>query len=174
MALFLFTYRGYEGRPYHRADRTVGIIAAVAALGVAVFPTGAPSGVSRLLWWQPWIGVAHYACTVVLFAMVAVYAILLFPLTPTGAGNKVSLRYGGLNAVYLICGLLIVGSMIWAGFFADGSIFVPESIAMAAFAVSWLVKGKALRDTAGSVVRGVKSVMRHEEKRAARTTVQKG
>ncbi len=117
---------------------------------------------------------AHYACTIVLFAMFAVYAILLFPLTPTGVGNKVSLRYGGLNAVYLICGALIVVSMIWAGFFADGSILVPESIAMAAFAVSWLVKGKALRDTARSVVRGVKSVMRHEEKRAAQTTVQKG
>src|SRR5258705_1010974 len=88
MALFLFTYRGYEGRPYHWADRLVGIMAAIAALGVAVFPTGAPTGVSPLSWWEPWIGVTHYACAIVLFAMFAVYAILLVPLTPTGERNK--------------------------------------------------------------------------------------
>lgn len=174
MALFLFTYRGYEGRPYHQVDRLVGIIAAVAALGVAAFPTGAPSDVMPLSWWRPWHGWAHYGCTIVLFAMFAVYAIFLFPLTPTGEGDKVSLRYGGRNALYLVCGVLIVGSMIYAGFFADGSIFAAESIAMIAFAFSWLVKGKAERAIADtvtgsvrSVVVGVKSAMKPKEPRAA-------
>ena len=165
MALFLFTYRGYEGKPYHWADRLVGIIAAGAALGVAAWPTGAPSDVMPLSWWRPWHGWAHYGCTIVLFAMFAVYALFLFPLTREG--DKVSLSYGGRNALYLICGLLIVGSMIYAGFFAEGSIFVPESIAMGAFAVSWLVKGKALAETTQSVVQGVKSVTKGKEPRAA-------
>jgi len=174
MSLFLFTYRGYEGKPYHRADRLVGIIAAVAALGVAVFPTGEPMGVLRLTWWQPWHGWAHYGCAVVLFAMFAVYALVLFRLTPTGPGGKMSLSIRGRDLVYMICGVLIVVSMLYAGyagFFADGEIFWPESIALIAFAVSWLVKGKALAETAKAAVGRVKSAMKP---RAAQTSVQEG
>ena len=52
MALFLFTYRGYRN-DWHRWERAVGIIAGVAALGVAIFPTKAPMGVPALSWWQP-------------------------------------------------------------------------------------------------------------------------
>ena len=52
LALFLFTYRGYENK-YYWADRASGITAAIAALGVALFPTGAPECVPALSWWQP-------------------------------------------------------------------------------------------------------------------------
>jgi hypothetical protein len=41
LALFRFTYRGYNNK-YSWADRTASITAATAALGVAFFPTAAP------------------------------------------------------------------------------------------------------------------------------------
>jgi hypothetical protein len=48
--------------------------------------------------------------------------------------------------VYLFCGVVIVASIIWAGVAGlnGRAIFWPESIALVAFAVSWLVKGYAL------------------------------
>lgn len=142
LALFLFTYRGYKNQ-YYWADRAAGITAAVAALGVALFPTEAPSGVAALSWWRPVTGVLHYVFAVVLLAMFAVYALWLFRITPCREHMPSDKRRR--NLVYLLCGIVIVVSMIWAGVagLSGNSLFLPESIALIAFAVSWLVKGYA-------------------------------
>ncbi|MDX1439414.1 MAG: DUF6185 family protein [Rubricoccaceae bacterium] len=155
LALFLFTYRGYENK-YHWSDRAAGITAAVAALGVALFPTAAPQGVPQLTWWSSETGVLHYGCAIMLFAMFAVYALWLFRLTSDG--NRISPGKRLRNRVYVACGLVIVVSMVWAllAGLDDKSIFLPESIALIAFAISWLVKGRALRSirsTARSLLR---------------------
>lgn len=142
LALFLFTYRGYKNK-YYWADRAVGTTAAVAALGVALFPTEAPSSVAALSWWRPATGILHYGCAFVLFAMFAVYALWLFRITPSREQMPSDKRWR--NIVYLVCGILIVASIFWAGVAGLGgnSIFLPESIALVAFSVSWLVKGYA-------------------------------
>jgi hypothetical protein len=142
LALFLFTYRGYAN-PYHRFDRAAAVIAAIAALGVALFPTRAPDGVAALTWWEPWEGRLHHVCAVALFLMFAVFALWLFRLTPdpeTAAPDKRT-----RNHVYLACGVAILVCIAWAGWAAINgrSIFWPESVALVAFAVSWLVKGRA-------------------------------
>lgn len=64
LALFLFTYQGYDNA-YRRRDRIAAIIAGVAAVLVASFPTGAPGDLKALSWWTPLIGVAHYFSPVV-------------------------------------------------------------------------------------------------------------
>jgi hypothetical protein len=153
LALFLFTYRGYKNK-YYWADRAAGITAAVAALGVALFPTEAPSGVAVLSWWRPATGILHHVFAVVLFAMFAVYALWLFRMTPSG--EQVPSDKRRRNMVYLVCGILIVASIIWAGVSSlrGNSIFLPESIALVAFAVSWLVKGYALT-TIGNAARSL-------------------
>lgn len=155
LALFLFAYRGYQNK-YAWADRWASNIAGAAALGVAFFPTGAPTGVESLAWWAKWIGVVHYACAVTLFLMFAVFALWLFRLTPDGTAAEGNKR--GRNRVYLACGITILGAIAWAGYAGmnDRSIFWPESVALVAFSVSWLVKGYALRsivDTARTMFR---------------------
>ena len=142
LALFLFTYRGYHNR-YYWADRAASIIAAFAALGVATFPTAAPVGVPVLSWWSPVTGVLHYVFAIILFAMFAVFALWLFRIKPTGEEVTPDKRWR--NRVYLLCGIVIVGSIVWAGVAGlnGRSIFWPESVALIAFAVSWLVKGYA-------------------------------
>ena len=147
LALFLFTYGGYRNK-YHWADRTAAITAAVAALGVAFFPTVAPTGIAALSWWTPATGVLHHVCAVVLFAMFAVFALWLFRITPDGDRAPPDKRWR--NRVYLVCGITIVASIIWAGLAGLNGrpIFLPESIALVAFAVSWLVKGYAHRTIA--------------------------
>jgi len=156
LSLFLFTYRGYDNR-YYWADRAASAIAAIAALGVAVFPTAAPPGTQTLSWWSPATGILHYVFAVTLFAMFAVFALWLFRITATG--EEITPDKQWRNRVYLLCGSVIVGSIIWAGVVgAQGrSIFWPESVALVAFALSWLVKGYAhitIANEARSLFRG--------------------
>jgi hypothetical protein len=150
LALFLLTYRGFDN-PFQKADRAVAITAGIAALGVAFFPTEAPAGVPPLAWWTRSTGVVHHVFAVVLFAMFAVFALWLFRIRPDGQTETTGWR----NKVYLACGAAIVACIAWAGFNgATGrQIFVPESIALVAFAFSWLVKGYALETLVGSARR---------------------
>jgi len=150
LALFLFTYRGYKNK-YYWADRAAAMTAAVAALGVAFFPTAAPAGVDTLSWWSPVTGVLHHVFAVILFTMFAVFALWLFRITPTE--EEVTPDKRVRNRVYLFCGLVIVGSIIWAGFAGlnGRSIFWPESVALIAFAASWLIKGYAHTTIANGV-----------------------
>ena len=140
LALFLFTYRGFDNA-YHKADRAVAIVAGAAALIVALFPTAAPADITPLAWWRPWTGVLHHAAAIVLFAMFAVFALWLFRLRPDGKTETTGWR----NKVYLGCGALIIACIAWAGVNAKATreIFAPESIALVAFSFSWLVKGYA-------------------------------
>lgn len=144
LALFLLTYRGYANR-LHWADRTAAVVAGVAALGVAGFPTAAPAPPLRPSWWSEWNATVHYGSAVVLFSMFAVFSLWLFRQTPPGETPTSGKRWR--NRVYLGCGLAILAGMAWAGLAgrSDASIFVPESLALEAFAVSWLVKGRAGR-----------------------------
>jgi succinate dehydrogenase/fumarate reductase cytochrome b subunit len=158
LALFLLTYRGYRNK-YQLSDRLAAIVAGVAALGVAMFPTRAPDGFTAAAWWTETTGVIHYGSAVVLFAMFAVFSLWLFRLT--GSGGQPAADKQRRNLVYLVCGIAIVASIAWAGVAGMNkrSILVPESIALVAFAVSWLVKGRVDRsivDTARSIGSKVK------------------
>ena len=153
LALFLFAYRGYKNK-YQLIDRLAAMIAGVAALGVAFFPTTAPDGFTAAAWWTERTGVLHYVSAVVLFAMFAVFSLWLFRLT--GTADQPPADKQKRNLVYLACGIAIVVSIAWAGVAGRNkkSILVPESIALVAFAVSWLVKGRAVKsivDTARAI-----------------------
>jgi hypothetical protein len=49
------------------------------------------------------------------------------------------------DAAYLFCGLVMIGSVLWAvsSLITHAPILLPETIAIVAFATSWLVKGEA-------------------------------
>jgi heme A synthase len=142
LSLFLITYRGYEGEI---ADRVVGAVGGCAALGVALFPTAAPTGVSEPSWWATPLRIVHYASAVALFASFIAFAIWLFRKSniprPEDRGPEKRWR----NRIYLICGItMIIGVLCSASsLITDAPIFWPETIAIVAFAVSWLVKGEA-------------------------------
>ncbi len=149
LALFLLTYRGYANR-YHRLDRMAAITAGCAALAVAFFPTGAPIRQLELSWWSPESAVIHYVAAVVLFGSFAFFSLFLFRL---GTDQSPPADKRQLNTIFLICGIAIVASIVWAGIngWTRKSIFVPESVALTAFAVSWLVKGRAHKTIAAAV-----------------------
>ena len=143
LSLFLLTYRGYANK-YHKYDRGAAIIAGLAAGLVALFPTSPPSGIAPLPWWADWINKTHTVAAITLFSMFAVFSLWLF--RKTAPGEQMPADKKRRNAIYLLCGIGIVASMIWAvvARLSGRSIFWPESLALGFFAWSWLVKGQAL------------------------------
>lgn len=152
LALFLFTYEGYKNE-HQWLDRWCAVLSALAALGVAFFPTAAPAGYAALNWWEPWVGVVHHVSAIILFLAFAVFSFWLF--TEKAKEDKDSAKAKSekdrgkeaRNAIYYFCGVMIVICIAWAAYqgMKGASIFWPESVALIFFAISWLVKGRALR-----------------------------
>lgn len=156
LAAFLFTYDGYENESYLR-DRAAAIIAGVAAVAVAYFPTVAPAPLTPPSWWTPGIGRTHYIAAVVLFGSFIYFALFLFPKVkaeekdqPKSRGKRVR------NGFYYLCGMAMVLCIVWAGIAAlnGAPIFWGEAGALFFFAVSWLVKGRADRTAIAALYYG--------------------
>ncbi len=142
LSLFLFTYPGYQGII---ADRLVGSLGWAAALGIALFPTTAPDGTSAPSWWVPMLRVVHYVSAVLLFTAFILFAVWLFRKLHIPLRRDRPRDRRRRDDACLACGLIMIGCVLWvaSAMFTQGLICWPESIAIAAVAVSWLVKGEA-------------------------------
>ena len=142
LSLFLFSYQGYRGV---WADRIVGCTGGLAAMVVALFPTIAPDGLSSPSWWTPRTGVVHYLSAVVLFLSFILFAVWLFRKSDTPRRRDRPPDKRRRDDICLGCGLVMIVCVIWAGIASllTRPIFAPESIAIVAFSISWLVKGEA-------------------------------
>lgn len=143
LSLFLLTYRGYANEA-HKYDRGAAIIAGVSAALVAIFPAAPPPGMSPP-WWSEWIERTHTVAAITLFSMFAVFSLWLFRRSAPNEKEQPDKQHR--NIIYLVCGVGILASMVWAVVMKQmgRSIFWPESLALGFFAWSWLVKGRALR-----------------------------
>jgi hypothetical protein len=158
LALFLFTYGGYKK---YLSDRIVGKIGGACALGVALFPTAAPPGLSEPSWWSETTMMVHYVSAASLFGVFIVFALWLFRKTEVPKGEELGKGKVLRNRIYLVCGVVMVVCVLWAGssYWTQAPIFLPEIIALIAFAVSWLVKGYAHRPVVNTVKR-VRPILR--------------
>ena len=140
LSLFLFTYPGYENVI---ADRIVGCVGGAAALCVALFPTTAPGGLCPPPWWYSWQRTVHYVSAVILFISFILFAVWLFRKSNVPKGQTRPPEKRWRDRVCLTCGLVMVLSVLWAAssLITRAPIFIPEAIAIVAFAISWLVKG---------------------------------
>jgi len=152
LALFLLTYPGYHGV---LADRLVGWLGGTAALGVALFPTAAPGDLAEPTWWECWVRTAHYVSAALLFVSFILFAVWLFRKSniPLRRDRPADKRWR--DDICLACGLVMIGAVLWAAssLVTRRPIFLPEAIAIVAFAVSWLVKGEAYQPVLQAVRR---------------------
>ncbi len=141
LALFLLTYPGYKGVI---ADRLLGLVGGTAAILVALFPTSAPDGLSAPTWWSPYMRTVHYLSAVVLFVAFILFAIWLFRKSNIPRRGDRPLEKRRRDDICLASGIIMIASVLWAAssMFTHAPIFIPESIAIVAFAVSWLTKGE--------------------------------
>jgi hypothetical protein len=143
---FLFAYHGYD-----RWDGWFTNAAGVGAIGVALFPTppAHPSARATIA------GYFHFGFGSLMFSTLIVITLWLFR-RPGPAPVSTPMRRLR-DRVYLICGIVMLVSLALAGIVSlpsvtglnsDNPVFWLETIAIAAFGISWLVKGQAiLRDT---------------------------
>jgi hypothetical protein len=143
LALFLFSYQGYENS-WHKLDIRTARLAASAAVGVAFFPTAAQDPYTAPPWWMSWMKYVHYTSAAALFLSFAFFALFLFRRTDPRAG-RLSRDKRVRDAIYLACGIIILAAIAWTALngLANRPIFAPESVALVFFAISWLVKGRA-------------------------------
>jgi hypothetical protein len=140
LTAFFVTYRGYKGG---RRDLQTAWIAGIASLLVAFFPTTAPVTALKPMWWAPWMSVVHHISAAVLFGCLIYFSLVLFRKSSTQGQLPADKKWR--NYCYLLCGWGMLLCMLWAliSGLLGGSIFLPETIALVLFAVSWLVKGRA-------------------------------
>jgi hypothetical protein len=147
IGFFNLCARGYEWR-----DELAGVVSALCALGCAFCPTFPPSGGTPL---QIRLGTLHNYFAELFFVTLAIMCLALFRST---AANRTRTRNKQRrNAVYTICGtvMAICGVVDFVchnlrpipHIGALGSIFLCEMIALEAFGVAWLVKGKTILGT---------------------------
>ncbi|MCU1683556.1 MAG: hypothetical protein JWQ81_4295 [Amycolatopsis sp.] len=141
VGIFLLSYRGYDTLDDIAAD-----LAAVAAFGVAFFPTTPvnPSQTDRV------IGTMHLVFASVFFLTLAYFC--LFEFTKSNTANPTR-RKVQRNGVYVACGVIIVASLVLIAVFglflsSETASLRPalwlESAAILAFGVAWLTKGEAI------------------------------
>jgi hypothetical protein len=144
LALFLFTYRGYDNK-YYRRDRVAASIAGIAAVLIALFPTSAPIDLLKPSWWTPRTGTIHFLAAAVLFGSFIFFSVFQFPISSAEKTKPLPWDKKLRNIIYISCGVAIALCMVWVIYasFRGAAIFWPEVLALEFFAVSWLVKGRA-------------------------------
>lgn len=138
LGFFLLTYKGYEP-----IDNIMGSLGFVFALGVALFPCQ-----SDFLS----VKVVHFVSAGLLFGVFAFFSLVLF--TKTHEDKEPSSGKKNRNVVFWVCGLAIILFLLLIGL---SFIFLTpeqrdsykvafwlESLALWAFGISWLVKGRFL------------------------------
>lgn len=142
IGVFLLSYRGYGP-----VDDIAGDIAAVAAIGLALFPTtpsDAPTRTDQI------IGILHLVFAAAFFLTLAFFCLFLFTKTDR---EQPSRRKVQRNQVYVVSGLIILVSLVLIVLASllpntvTGSLHPAlwlESVATLAFGLAWLTKGEAI------------------------------
>lgn len=170
IGIFLVTYCGYDRAPGEwLSDRWLSRTAGAAALAVALLPIGREgypvcTGEPRVCWVfgaTAHADMLHYAAAFIFFLCLALLSLVQFPRGERDASGR--LRWTGRTFTFLLSGTVILAMMaaILPYFLADPEtkarlqesryLFWCESIAVLAFATSWLAKGRAL----GTLVRAM-------------------
>jgi hypothetical protein len=154
VALFMFTYKGYD-----RRDSNAGNLACIFALGVAFFPTHVEIGsctseaATCLMPYKPWISTVHFVSAGLFFSVLTYFSLFLFTRS-SRAKADFDKQKRKRNTIYHYCGYVMIACVLLiASYFfvledkmpelaTYKPIFWIETIALWAFGISWLTKGQ--------------------------------
>lgn len=151
IGVFLFCYRGYD-----RTDNLLTNVAGAAAAAIGLLPMD-PEYSEVLVerhrdlagtnCYVPHGPLGFHIYVVALFFGIVSY-LVMFRFTKTDQ-VQITAAKRDRNRIYLVCGVTMLACFVaialikWRS--AHGSIFVPETGAVLAFAIAWLTKGGAIR-----------------------------
>ncbi|MEV7095558.1 DUF998 domain-containing protein [Amycolatopsis sp. NPDC051045] len=131
VGVFLLAYYGHD-----YVDNVASTVAGLGAIGLALFPTTPARDVTA---WDRTSGVLHLVFAAVFFLALAYFCLRLFP-------HDGEQRFGTL---YRACGIVILACLVLialAKYLAIAPSLRPalwlEAIAVEAFGIAWLVKGR--------------------------------
>lgn len=152
IGMFLFSYKGYAGSN----DDLFSNVGCLSAIGLALFPTTPDNPASDF---AVTIGYVHLVFGALFFFSLIWFSLKLFTLThPDRAMNAGKVNR---NRVYRVCGYTMILCMVLIVIFyllpaevkvSIGTVhpvFWLEAVAIVAFGVSWLTKGRVLRMVTG-------------------------
>jgi hypothetical protein len=155
VAIFLFCYSGYEPREDDKykwiTDKLVTTLAGIAALGIVIFPTSSSEVIIDnffIFRASKIIGLIHLIFAASFFILMALLCLVNF----RRQGDKRPFGEGEYDSLYRFCGAVILISIgivfIYGSFLKDivnldlPVTFIFETVALIAFGVAWLFKGK--------------------------------
>lgn len=149
VALFMICYTGHPKRPNDKglSDNAMTNLAGIFALGVVAFPTtsGIMTDNLRSFISSSTIGWIHYGFAASFFIVLAFMSMVNF----RRAQNADLFGTGEDDPFYLKCGIVMIACLILVPVFSTFkamnaySTFFLEAVALIAFGLSWLKKGKA-------------------------------
>ena len=142
LGVFFLSYN-YKPLPGFNLDNNLSTLASVAAVCVAVFPTTSDASVSTRS--EQNIAIVHMVSAGVLFTLLAVFALFLFP----RSSGEMTPQKRHRNLVYRVCGVVMAAAIVsmFPSQLAPDSwhLFLwLETVSVLAFGISWLVKGEFL------------------------------
>ena len=154
VGLFLILYKGHRNPKIWKNDSLMTNLAGTMAFGIAFFPTSPVDCAQKIYSIVPicedWLGYFHYGFAAVFFGLLAIISIFVFTIgqAPPKDGKNSKLNE---NNIYITCGVLIFVFMILTFVFEKLNLFkystlIFETLMLAAFGISWLIKGRILGD----------------------------
>jgi hypothetical protein len=174
MGIFLFTYTGYiEGPEVRIKENWLTKVAGVLAIIIANLPTGGDKEISKscsthscpiptcanVMGWNldcasPLLGGVHLVCAALFFTILAYILYYKFSKINPSAGREEEIRfYKGCGLVMAVCILIMLvnEALSWKyqlcyPLYYSPVLFFFETIALFAFGIAWLRKGKIQED----------------------------
>lgn len=154
VGLFMISYKGSGNASILKNDNLLTNIAGLMALGVSLIPVNPDDFAIKIYTLIPypekWLGWIHYGFAAVLFLVMALLAINVFTI---GQKNETRDPKSILNEnnIYRFCGYSILVFIIMVPISETLKLFpystlVFEALALFAFGIAWLIKGRALGD----------------------------
>jgi uncharacterized protein YacL len=150
VSFFLLTYNGY-----YLVDTIVTSVCGIAGTGIALFPcleSCKATGTVGVFGLSPQVSdTVHFVCATIFFVLLALNSMFLFTLSnpPEKRTSQKVIR----NRIYIGCGIIILLSLGVLALFRllnwqfcqdNHIIFYIETLMLAAFGTSWLIKGETL------------------------------
>ena len=154
VSLFLIRYKGTNNPVFWKNDSLLTNIAGIMALLVALFPTNPDDCSEKIYTIIPscalWLGWLHYVFAAAFFIILAIISINIFTIGQKKT-KDIPVSLLNENYIYRGCGIAIIVFMILIPVFDElnlfrGSTLVLEALALIAFGMAWLIKGRVLGD----------------------------
>lgn len=152
---FLLSYNGKPERPLQMRLSKFG---AFAAFCVALFPCNCDCEKIEIVCgnevFHPIVSMIHVGATVAMFVVIAVFCYFFFD----AARSKGTVDSKIRSIIYLLCGIVIVMSIILLGLYKfdlidvsyDSFTYLFENVALIAFGIAWLTASRKLPIISGS------------------------